>query len=107
MVDRKTAHAKYKGHCAYCGKSILYKDMQVDHIKPKKQGGTDEVKNLNPSCRLCNHYKRASGLEGYRRKLATLLKRVKDIYINKVAEDYGMIEYHKWDKKFYFEKEKE
>lgn len=32
---RQAVYAKYNGHCAYCGCEIDYKDMQVDHIKPK------------------------------------------------------------------------
>ena len=28
---------KYDGRCAYCGKKIEYKDMQVDHIVPFKR----------------------------------------------------------------------
>lgn len=29
---RNLVYEKYKGHCAYCGKPIDYKDMQVDHF---------------------------------------------------------------------------
>ena len=32
---RHAVYAKYNGHCAYCGCEIDYKDMQIDHIKPK------------------------------------------------------------------------
>ena len=54
-VDRQKVYEKYNGHCAYCGKAIAIRDMQVDHILPKRNGGTDDIDNLNPSCRLCNH----------------------------------------------------
>lgn len=33
-IDRKAVYAKYNGHCAYCGRKIEYKDMQVDHLIP-------------------------------------------------------------------------
>jgi len=36
--------------------------------------------------------------------LKTLHKRVMDIYICKVAEDYGIIKVEPWDGKFYFER---
>lgn len=104
---RLEAYNKYKGHCAYCGKSIEYKDMQVDHIRPKRMGGTDDIDNFNPSCRRCNHYKRANNLEGFREMMLTLHKRVRKHYINKVAEDYGIIQVRPWDGKFYFEKMEE
>ena len=31
---RLKVYDKYRGHCAYCGKEIVMKDMQVDHIIP-------------------------------------------------------------------------
>lgn len=33
---REAVYAKYDGHCAYCGRSIDIKDMQVDHFKPQR-----------------------------------------------------------------------
>lgn len=30
--ERLRVYKMYDGHCAYCGKSIKYEDMQVDHI---------------------------------------------------------------------------
>ena len=32
--EREQVHLKYHGRCAYCGKKIAYKDMQVDHLIP-------------------------------------------------------------------------
>jgi len=34
--QRIKVYEKYNGHCAYCGKKIEYKDMQVDHIDPQR-----------------------------------------------------------------------
>jgi hypothetical protein len=54
---------------------------------------------------ICNHYKRATRLEAWREYfLGELISRIKKIYIVKVAERYGMITFHEWDKKFYFER---
>jgi hypothetical protein len=104
-IDRKKVFDKYGGHCAYCGRQIEYKDMQVDHITSKKNGGTDDISNLNPSCRLCNHYKSAEGLTAWRDwLLAGVIDRLKKIYIFRVALAFGMIEIKGWDKRFYFEK---
>lgn len=36
--ERLRVYKMYDGHCAYCGKSIKYEDMQVDHIVPKNRG---------------------------------------------------------------------
>ena len=104
-IDRQKVYEKYNGHCAYCGKAITIKDMQVDHILSKRNGGTDDIDNLNPSCRMCNHYKRAADIETFRNDLlGGLIKRLMKIYIFRVALDYGMITINGWDKKFYFEK---
>ena len=104
-IDRQKVYEKYNGHCAYCGKAITIKDMQVDHILPKRNGGTDDIDNLNPSCRLCNHYKRAADAETFRNVLlGELIKKLMKIYIFRVALDYGIISINGWDKKFYYEK---
>lgn len=102
--ERFDVYDKYNGRCAYCGHKIAFKDMQVDHIVPQRLGGENSLSNYNPACRLCNHYKRATGLELWRNIfLSGLIDRLRKIYIVKVAERYGMITFHDWDKKFYFE----
>ena len=30
---RQQVYEKYGGHCAYCGRQIEYKEMQVDHSR--------------------------------------------------------------------------
>ncbi len=35
-AKRFQVYNKYGGRCAYCGKKIEYKDMQVDHIDPQR-----------------------------------------------------------------------
>ena len=74
---RESVYAKYDGHCAYCGRAIDIKDMQVDHFRPLRAWGvedvgTDDISNLMPSCRMCNHYKRANSLETFRRYIAEI-----------------------------------
>ena len=66
MIKRKQIHEKYNGRCAYCGTEITIKEMQIDHIHPKRSGGTDDFLNLNPSCKYCNNYKSGCFLETFR-----------------------------------------
>jgi len=106
VIDRKKVYEKYKSCCAYCGQLMRFSDMQVDHIVSKRNGGTDEFENLNPSCRLCNHYKRADSLEGFRFMMSYLHERIAKIYIVRVALKYGMLTLQPFDGKFYFEKVK-
>ena len=122
--DRIKVWNKYRQRCAYCGKHLLYHEMQVDHLIPrgddfkpgryasearirycldlhKKIKGLD---NLMPSCRRCNHYKRSYTLENFRKLLKTLDQRINKHYINKVGLDYGVINrVTSWGGVFYFE----
>lgn len=110
---RELVYQKYGGHCAYCGCPIEMKDMQVDHLtsvaslKWTKGIGGDEVNdisNLMPSCRQCNYYKDTCTIEGFRKKLATLMERVEKNFIYRLAAKYGMVREDVWDGMFYFEK---
>ncbi len=115
---RQKVWLKYNKHCAYCGKDLEYKDMQVDHMIsiyareaynfiPKiSLSAINSFKNLMPSCRRCNHYKREQDLEGFRILIKILHERISDQYISKVAIDYGIIEVRPFDGVFYFEKNK-
>lgn len=106
LRERKFIYMKYDGHCAYCGTMISYKEMQIDHIIPRCSALCDPmaISNKNPSCRRCNHYKRAETLENFRKQMKTLHERVMNIYIVKVAVDFGIIKIEPFDGKFYFEK---
>lgn len=109
---------KFDKHCSYCGKDIELKDMQTDHAHPKALNrpigrdtegkfiypDIDAFDNLMPSCRRCNHYKRALTIEQFRSFMGYLHVRIREKYINKVAEDYGIITVKPFDGKFYFEK---
>lgn len=114
-INRQEVYEKCDGHCAYCGKTIAIKEMQVDHVVPKwllserkaTLGLYEEIhadSNLMPACRRCNHYKRGDSLEGFRDKVKTLHERVCSHYIGKVALDYGIVKLEPFDGIFYFEK---
>jgi hypothetical protein len=121
-ISKKTrvaVYEKYDGHCAYCGKEIEYKDMQLDHMIPRqrerfKKYTEEEIEcfeNYMPSCRRCNHYKRAHSLETFRQMIEEIPNKLfRDNYIYKVGLDYGLVEEHPRNIVFYFEeieKEKE
>ena len=109
---REAVYDKYQGHCAYCGKKLEYKDMQLDHMIPRqrehfKKYAEEEIEcfeNYMPSCRRCNHYKRAHSLETFREMIETIpQKLIRDNYIYKVGLDYNLIEEHPHKIEFYFE----
>lgn len=109
---RIEVYNKYEGHCAYCGKKLEYKDMQVDHLIPYqrerwKKYTEEEIEcfeNYMPACRRCNHYKRAHSLEKFRKLIEEIpAKLVRDNYIYKVGLDYNLIKEQRHKIKFYFE----
>lgn len=109
LRDRQVIWNKFGQRCAYCGKKLEYKDMQVDHIIPKswKRRGyrnLNRMDNLNPSCARCNLYKRKRDLKGFRQLMCTLHKRLEAHFINKVGVDFGMLSITPFDGKFFFEK---
>jgi hypothetical protein len=109
---REAIYNKYAGHCAYCGKKIEYKEMQVDHLIPVQRerfGKYSEeqiecFENYMPACRRCNNYKRAHSLEVFRKYIEEIPKKLyRDSYIYKVGLDYCMVEAYEHKVKFYFE----
>lgn len=107
-MNRQAVYNKYHGHCAYCGREILFRNMQVDHMIPKAFGGTDDMENLMPACRLCNHYKRAERLEYFRKAIETIPQKLGERqYIYKVGMAYGFWNDEPKKIKFYFEMEDE
>ena len=103
-AERLQVFNKYGGYCAYCGKKIEYKDMQVDHMVPLRLGGADDVKNYMPACRSGNQYKRGNSLEAFRKMIEKIPQKLqRDSYIFRVGVDYGFFESWERDVTFYFE----
>lgn len=111
-AKREQVYKKFGGRCAYCGKAIEYKDMQVDHFYPKdiaalyqkeKGKSIDDMENLMPSCRLCNHYKRANGIETFRRYIEEIPEKLSQNYIYKVGVRYGNIVEQPYNVQFLYE----
>ena len=99
---------KYNGKCAYCGIDLA-RPWDIDHITPQVFGGTNDLENLNPSCKECNNYKCHTDLEGYRRQLHKMLNEKLDYLFRsktkmQVAINMGSIKHTAWDGMFYFER---
>ena len=112
---------KYDKHCAYCGKKLEYKDMQIDHkfpkmlkhwlgtnnleVRPDGKGlnHIDDFENLMPSCKNCNYHKHTLSLEDYRKEIKLKINRVKNSNI-KLLERYGLVKFYDIPVIFYFEK---
>lgn len=105
LEQRKDILGLTGGHCAYCGCQITPKTMHVDHIDAIYRGGADDIENMLPSCRSCNHYKHTLSLEEYREYLAGILDRLnRDSVTYRHAVRYGLVEPKPHKVVFYFEK---
>ncbi len=117
-INRQEVYDKCDGHCAYCGKEITFKQMQVDHIKPLYRNdnvttleswgverGTDDMDNLLPSCARCNRWKSTFSLEMFRKEIELQIERLNNYNNNyRMAKDYGLISENNNKVIFYFEK---
>ena len=46
-----------KYRCVKCGGWFRKSEIEIDHRIPKRDGGTDDLWNLQPMCRTCNRSK--------------------------------------------------
>ena len=117
-INRQEIYNKCNGHCAYCGKEITIKQMQVDHIEPhwhtmteqeaqrfNIKKGSHEMGNLNPSCARCNKWKSTYSLEQFRGVVQRSIDRMeRDTPNFRLAKDYGLIIITDQPVVFYFER---
>lgn len=96
-INRKKLLAKYKA-CQECGRTI---DLQIHHIIPVIQGGSDKIDNLKVLCSVCHneeHFKDKSeltkkGIEKARHAPSEALISLLDFYseVDKHIEAEGII----------------
>ena len=101
---RREIYESLGGHCAYCGCELQYKDMQLDHMVPLHVGGADELSNMLPACRSCNHYKATLTVEKFRsaiERFPAVLMRDSVTFRNAVR--FGIVEIKQEPTRFYFE----
>ena len=103
-AERQQVYEKCQGHCGYCGCNLEYKAMQVDHMKPLKRGGADELSNMLPTCRSCNHYKATLDVEEFRSYLSGIPRRLmRDSIPYQVGVRFGLVRHITETPVFYFE----
>lgn len=103
-AERREIYDKCHGYCAYCGQPLEYKDMQADHVIPLYNGGRDELDNMLPACRSCNHYKATLSLESFRKmvdRIPSTLYRDNATY--RIGLRFGKVTENRWKTVFYFE----
>ncbi len=63
-VDRAEIYERGKGRCHICKEHVDSDSFEVDHIIPRKFGGSDDASNLAISHRACNR-KKATKMLGW------------------------------------------
>ena len=61
--SRRAIIKRDKSSCQYCGKHLSTKDITIDHVVPKSQGGNNSFINCVVSCLKCNSLKSNKNLE--------------------------------------------
>lgn len=106
-AERREIYNKCKGHCAYCGCKLEYKDMQIDHVIPLRRGGVDNEDNMLPACRSCNHYKATLTADEFREYVSKIPDRLtRDSIPYQVGVRFGIIKSSR-DVMLYYERREE
>ena len=56
-THRDFLYGKQSGDCGGCGEHFLKRNLTIDHIVPRKHGGSDHIENLWLLCAACNSSK--------------------------------------------------
>ena len=65
---------KWGRKCAYCSKEGA--PLQIEHIQPKAQGGTNRISNLCLACEKCNTRKGTQDIKIFLKKKSEVLKSI-------------------------------
>ncbi|MCY3541179.1 MAG: HNH endonuclease signature motif containing protein [Gammaproteobacteria bacterium] len=68
--NKKSLYGEQGGNCNGCGKHFEPRNLEIDHIIARAQGGTDHLDNLQLLCGYCNRVKGDRGQEYLIAKLA-------------------------------------
>lgn len=69
-IIRADVWEKTNGICWYCGGALNpFRNFTVDHLVPRKEGGSDDIANLFPCCKRCNSKKHCCSLEVFRERM--------------------------------------
>ncbi|GHO79092.1 hypothetical protein KSD_68630 [Ktedonobacter sp. SOSP1-85] len=84
---------KWERTCAYCGKKNV--PLQVEHIHPRANGGTNRISNLTLACEPCNITKGTQEIEAFLKKKPDVLKRIL-AQVKKPLKDASAVNSTRW-----------
>ena len=82
----KRIYEKYHHKCEICGEKTAFDKGEVDHIKPKTKGGTDNASNLQWLCYRCNKLKGSKRTNVEVRELLAETENVEEGRVSRVID---------------------
>ena len=52
--SKRNVFLRDKYECQFCEKRLTFKELTIDHVKPRAQGGVTSYMNCVTSCKKCN-----------------------------------------------------
>lgn len=71
--ERAVIYNRNKGRCALCGRFLPCNAFTIDHIVPLAKGGTNELDNLQCTCKTCNLIKHDILMKDLTKKLSEIV----------------------------------
>ena len=84
---------KFGRKCAYCGAENT--PLNIDHVHPKANGGSNRISNLALACIPCNSRKSAQPVEQFLAKKPDVLKRVLE-QVKRPLKDAAAVNSTRW-----------
>lgn len=53
-LNRRNIYARDENRCQYCGRTFPTRELTLDHVRPRVQGGENSWENLVCACVRCN-----------------------------------------------------
>lgn len=89
-MSRRNIYVRDDFTCQYCGKKHEAKYLNIDHVKPKAQGGRTEWTNVVVSCIKCNSHKgaRTPAEAGMKLLKSPKIPKWSDIHVEVLKKNY-------------------
>lgn len=59
--QRRDLFIREKGICRWCKVSLPFTSFTIEHLKPRVEGGEDDIDNYGIACERCNHERGPEG----------------------------------------------
>jgi len=84
---------KFNRRCAYCDAKNV--PLQIDHVTPKAEGGSNRISNLTLACRSCNEAKGAQTIQEFLARDPVRLKRIQ-AWLKTPLKDAAAVNATRW-----------